>query len=40
MKDLESERLNEMLKHDFRISKIIYDEALKIAKEARDKGND
>ena len=40
MKDLESERLNEMLKHDFRISKIIYDGALKIAKEARDKGND
>lgn len=39
MKDLESERLNEMLKQDFRISKIIYDEALKIAKEARDKGN-
>ena len=29
-----------MLKQDFRISKIIYDEALKIAKEARDKGND
>jgi len=40
MKDLESERLNEMLKHDFRISKIIYYGALKIAKEARDKGND
>ena len=39
MKDLKSERLNEMLKQDFRISKIIYDEALKIAKEARDKGN-
>jgi len=39
-KDLESERLSEMLKHEFRISKIIYDEALKIAKEARDKGND
>ena len=40
MKDLKSERLNEMPKHDFRISKIICDGALKIAKEAGDKGND
>ena len=39
MKDLESERLNEMLKQDFRISKIIYDGALKIAKEKGDKEN-
>jgi len=29
-----------MPKQDFRISKIISEEALKIAKEARDKGND
>jgi len=40
MKDLESERLNEMLKHDFRISKIIYDGALKIAKETGNEEND
>ena len=39
MKDLKSERLNEMPKHDFRISKIIYDEALKITKETGDKEN-
>ena len=39
MKDLESERLNEMLKQDFRISKIISDEALKITKETRNKEN-
>ncbi|MBM4065264.1 MAG: DUF3368 domain-containing protein [Planctomycetes bacterium] len=31
--------LNEMLKHDFRISKIIYEEALKLAKEAGEKEN-
>ena len=39
-KDLESERLNEMLKHEFRISKIIYDGALKIAKETGNEEND
>ena len=39
MKDLESERLNEMLKQDFRISKIISDEALKITKETGNKEN-
>ena len=39
MKDLESERLNEMFKQDFRISKIISDEALKITKETRNKEN-
>ena len=31
--------INEMLKQDFRISKIIYDGALKIAKEKGDKEN-
>ena len=40
MKDLKSERLNEMIEHDFRISRIIYDEALKIAKETVNKEND
>jgi predicted nucleic acid-binding protein len=37
MKDFK--KLDEMLKHDFRISKIIYEEALKLAKEAGEKGN-
>jgi len=40
MKDSESEILNEMFKQDFRISKIIYDEALKLAKETGNKEND
>lgn len=40
MKDLKSERLHEMLKQDFRISGIIYDEALKLAKETGNREND
>lgn len=32
--------LDEMLKHDFRISKFIYDETLKLARETGDKEND
>ncbi len=39
MKDLKSERLNEMLKQDFSISKIICDGALKIEKETRNVEN-